>query len=86
MAVARISVSLPMEIAKLLNKLVKEKKMTKSQFMTDLVRREKRRLENLQLQQHYGAMAQDPQYQKESAEWIRNTQIYYAKNLPPYEG
>jgi len=86
MAVARISLSLPLEIEKLLTKMVKVKKISKSQFMTELICKEKRRQENLKLQQQYEALAQDPEYRKQSAEWVRLTQKSYAKHLPPYEG
>ena len=90
MAVARISLSLPLEISKVLNGLVKEKKVSKSQVVAELVRKEKRLRDNLELQRQYELLARDPQYQRESAEWVRLTQQNYAKNIlskePPYEG
>lgn len=89
MAVARISLSLPIEIAKALNSFVKEKKVSKSQVVAELVRKEKRRQENLKMQKEFELLAQDKQYQKETAEWIRLSQQNYAKNIlskePPYE-
>jgi|CXWL01.1.fsa_nt_gi metal-responsive CopG/Arc/MetJ family transcriptional regulator len=89
MAFARISLSFPLKLAEVLNELVKEKKVSKSELVAELVRKEKRLQDNLELQRQYELLAQDPQYQRESAEWVRLTQDNYARNIlskePPYE-
>ncbi|GEM_PF-6674278 len=84
MSVARTSISLPTKLLQFLNVLAKQEKVTKSEKIARMIRKEAREKEMKKLTAQYNELAKDPEYVRESQEWVELVNDNYAKNIAPF--
>lgn len=81
MSVARLSISLPQSLYQVFLSMVKRNKSSKSQMFAKLVKKEDRQEMLKKLSAQYNELAKDPEYIKETQEFISLASASYARNV-----
>lgn len=83
MSVARISLSLPQSLYQSFLEMVKKNKVSKSQMISRLIKKEEYREKMMKIKAEFQRVALDPSYQAEAEKFAAIASQNYVRNIAP---